>query len=84
VKLVVPVRLYPGAAGEAALRDTLTLCNQAAGLVSAQALLTYTLPGTAAFFLIGALADGSPWADRTIKTSLLQAPPGPKSPSARR
>jgi ABC-2 type transport system permease protein len=34
----------------------------------------YTLPGTAAFFLIGALAGGSPWADRTIKTSLLQAP----------
>jgi IS605 OrfB family transposase len=37
VKLVVPVRLRPGAADEAALRDTLTLCNQAAGLVSAQA-----------------------------------------------
>jgi len=36
VKLVVPVRLYPGAADEAALRDTLTLCNQAAGLVSAR------------------------------------------------
>jgi ABC-2 type transport system permease protein len=34
----------------------------------------YTLPGTAAFFLIGALAGGSTWADRTIKTSLLQAP----------
>jgi len=37
VKLVVPVRLYPAAAGEAALRDTLTLCNQAAGLASARA-----------------------------------------------
>ena len=35
--MVVPVRLYPGAAEEAALRDTLTLCNQAASLVSAQA-----------------------------------------------
>jgi ABC-type transport system involved in multi-copper enzyme maturation permease subunit len=34
----------------------------------------YTLPGTAAFFLIGALAGGSTWAGRTIKTSLLQAP----------
>ena len=37
MKLVVPVRLYPGAAGEAALRDTLTLCNQAAGLASTRA-----------------------------------------------
>jgi len=37
VKLVVPVRLYPGATSEVALRDTLTLCNQAAGLASAQA-----------------------------------------------
>ena len=38
MKLVVPVRLYPAAAtDEAALRDTLTLCNQAAGLVSARA-----------------------------------------------
>src|ERR1035438_8066387 len=37
VKLVVPVRLYPGAAQEAALRDTLALCNKAADLVSAQA-----------------------------------------------
>ena len=37
MKLVVPVRLYPGAAQEAALRDTLALCNQAADLVSAQA-----------------------------------------------
>ena len=37
MKLVVPVRLYPAAAGEAALRDTLTLCNQAAGLASARA-----------------------------------------------
>ena len=37
MKLVVPVRLYPAAAtDEAALRDTLTLCNQAAGLVSAR------------------------------------------------
>jgi hypothetical protein len=36
--MVVPVRLYPaGATDEAALRDTLTLCNQAAGLVSARA-----------------------------------------------
>jgi ABC-2 type transport system permease protein len=33
-----------------------------------------TLPGTAAFFLIGALAAGSSWAGRTITTSLLQAP----------
>ena len=37
MKLVVPVRLYPGATQEAALRDTLALCNQAADLVSAQA-----------------------------------------------
>jgi IS605 OrfB family transposase len=37
VKLVVPVRLHPGAAAEAALRDTLALCNQAANLISAQA-----------------------------------------------
>jgi putative transposase len=37
VKLVVPVRLYPDAAVEAALRDTLALCNDAATLVSAQA-----------------------------------------------
>lgn len=37
VKLVVPVRLYPDAADEAALRDTLALCNEAATLVSAQA-----------------------------------------------
>jgi putative transposase len=55
--MVVPVRLYPAAAGEAALRDTLTLCNQAAGLVSARAFetgvtsklslqrLVYHLPG---------------------------------------
>ena len=34
----------------------------------------YTLPGTAAFFLIGALAAGSSWGDRTISTALLQAP----------
>jgi putative transposase len=37
VKLMVPVQLYPGAVGEAALRDTLALCNDAATLVSAQA-----------------------------------------------
>jgi hypothetical protein len=34
----------------------------------------YTLPGTAAFFLIGALAAGSTWGGRTISTALLQAP----------
>lgn len=34
----------------------------------------YGLPGTAAFFLIGALASGSSWAGRTITTSLLQGP----------
>jgi ABC-2 type transport system permease protein len=33
-----------------------------------------TLPGTAAFFLIGALAAGSTWSGGTIRTSLLQAP----------
>jgi ABC-2 type transport system permease protein len=33
-----------------------------------------TLPGTAAFFLIGALAAGTTWAGGTIKTSLLQGP----------
>jgi ABC-2 type transport system permease protein len=33
-----------------------------------------TLDGTAAFFLIGALAAGSSWAGGTIKTSLLQEP----------
>jgi ABC-type transport system involved in multi-copper enzyme maturation permease subunit len=33
-----------------------------------------TLAGTAAFFLIGALASGSNWAGGTIKTSLLQGP----------
>jgi len=32
------------------------------------------LAGTAAFFLIGALAAGSNWADGTIKTALLQGP----------
>ena len=37
MKLVVAVRLYPDAAQEAALRDTLALCNQAANLVSARA-----------------------------------------------
>jgi putative transposase len=40
VKIVVPVRLYPAATDEAALRDTLALCNQAAGLVSARAFAT--------------------------------------------
>ena len=40
MKIVVPVRLSPAAADEAALRDTLTLCNQAAGLVSARAFGT--------------------------------------------
>jgi ABC-2 type transport system permease protein len=34
----------------------------------------YTLPGTAAFFLIGALAAGNSWGDGTISTALLQAP----------
>ncbi len=34
----------------------------------------FTLPGTAAFFLIGALAAGTTWADGTISTSLLQGP----------
>jgi len=33
-----------------------------------------TLAGTAAFFLIGALAAGTAWASGTIRTSLLQAP----------
>jgi putative transposase len=37
VKLVVPVCLDPDAAQEAALRDTLALCNDAANLVSRQA-----------------------------------------------
>lgn len=32
------------------------------------------LPGTALFFLIGALAAGSDWADGTLRTSLLQGP----------
>jgi hypothetical protein len=40
VKLTVPVQLYAGAAGEAALRDTLTRCNDAATLVSARAFET--------------------------------------------
>jgi len=40
VKLAVPVRLYPAAADEAALRDTLALCNQVAGLASARAFGT--------------------------------------------
>ena len=34
--MVVQVKLLPDAAQEAALRDTLTLCNQAADMVSAQ------------------------------------------------
>jgi putative transposase len=34
VKMVVPVRLYPAATDEAALRDTLALCNEAAGMAS--------------------------------------------------
>ena len=37
MKLVVAVRLFPGAAKEAALRDTLALCNRAANMVSARA-----------------------------------------------
>jgi putative transposase len=37
VKLVVAVRLFPAAAHEAALRDTLALCNRAANMVSARA-----------------------------------------------
>ena len=37
VKLVVSVHLYPDAAQEAALWDTLALCNKAANLASAQA-----------------------------------------------
>jgi putative transposase len=37
VKLVTAVRLFPDAAAEAALRDTLALCNQAANTVSAVA-----------------------------------------------
>src|SRR5947209_7542559 len=37
MKLVVPVQLYPSAAGEAALRDTLARCNKAANLVSTRA-----------------------------------------------
>ena len=37
MKLVVPVQLYPSAAGEAALRETLARCNDAATLVSARA-----------------------------------------------
>jgi hypothetical protein len=40
VKIVVPVRLYPVGTDEAALRDTLVLCNQTAGLVSARAFAT--------------------------------------------
>jgi putative transposase len=37
VKIVVQVRLFPDAAQEAALRDTLTLCNKAANVASAAA-----------------------------------------------
>jgi IS605 OrfB family transposase len=37
VKLVVPVRLYPDAAQEAALRVTLDLCNEAANFASSEA-----------------------------------------------
>jgi hypothetical protein len=34
VKVVVQVRLFPDAGQEAALRDTLTLCNEAANVAS--------------------------------------------------
>ncbi|MFC0032518.1 RNA-guided endonuclease InsQ/TnpB family protein [Micromonospora chaiyaphumensis] len=37
MKLVVQVRLFPDGAQEAALRDTLTVCNNAANLASAEA-----------------------------------------------
>ena len=37
MKLVVPVRLYPDAAQEAALRVTLDLCNEAANFASSEA-----------------------------------------------
>jgi predicted transposase len=40
VKLVVAVRLFPAASQEAALRDTLALCNRAANMVSARAFET--------------------------------------------
>ncbi len=40
MKLVVAVRLFPGAPQEAALRDTLALCNRAANMVSARAFET--------------------------------------------
>jgi putative transposase len=40
VKLVAAVRLFPAAAQEAALRDTLALCNRAANMVSARAFET--------------------------------------------
>jgi putative transposase len=40
VKLVVTVRLFPNAAQEAALRDTLALCNRAANYASAQSFQT--------------------------------------------
>ncbi|MEU8264895.1 transposase [Micromonospora sp. NPDC048999] len=37
MKIVVQVRLFPDAGQEAALRDTLNLCNEAANVVSAEA-----------------------------------------------
>ena len=37
VKIVVPVRLYPNAIQETALRVTLNLCNEAANIASAEA-----------------------------------------------
>ena len=40
MKLVVAVRLFPAAPQEAALRDTLALCNRAANMVSARAFET--------------------------------------------
>ena len=40
MKLVVAVRLFPGAPQEGALRDTLALCNRAADMVSARAFET--------------------------------------------
>ena len=40
MKLVVAVRLFPAASQEAALRDTLALCNRAANMVSARAFET--------------------------------------------
>jgi hypothetical protein len=40
VELIVPVRLFPDAAQQVALRDTLTLGNEAANLTSAEAYRT--------------------------------------------